>query len=424
LTAKRLTRRDLIDYFLEACKPRSQWLVGMEVEKMGRAAGGGAPIPYHGEAPSVRAVLEAYHARRGGDPVYEGDRLVGMAGRWGTLSLEPGGQVEWSSPACADLDALGMELAAHLDALDDAGRAAAVHWLDVAVEPEHPVEEMPWMPKARYKIMGGYLGARGALAHRMMTQTASIQCAFDFESAADWARKFRAAAWASPVAVALFANSSRVDGADSGFRSFRQRIWRATDPDRCDLPPVVFDDAFGIDAWVDWLLGVPAMLRERARGLVPAGGATFDELLRRRDCTAVGIDDWELHLSTIFTEVRSYGYIEVRCADLVPDPLVLAVPALWTGLLYHAGGLEAVREQTGGRVSHRAWLEAMESAARLGLEGEAYGRPLGALAAELLAAAALGLRSGAACAGSSPDPALPLRRLAASLGLGPPAPAP
>ena len=108
-----------------------------------------------------------------------------------------------------------------------------------------------------------------------MTQTASIQCAFDYSDPRDWQRKFRAAAVLSPVATALFANSSRVDGADSGWASFRRRIWSETDPARCGLPPGTFDPGFDVEAWLDWVLDVPTMFVHRARGRVPAGGGRF-----------------------------------------------------------------------------------------------------------------------------------------------------
>ncbi|NIM61656.1 MAG: glutamate--cysteine ligase, partial [Acidobacteria bacterium] len=75
-----------------------------------------------------------------------------------------------------------------------------------------------------------YLAARGRLAQRMMTQTASIQVAFDYSDLHDWREKFRLAALLAPVANALFANSSRIDGADTGYKSYRSAIWQETDP--------------------------------------------------------------------------------------------------------------------------------------------------------------------------------------------------
>ena len=128
------------------------------------------------------------------------------------ITLEPAGQLEWSSRPQRCLADLEKELDAHLAVLRDAGPALGINWLDLALDPDYPVEEMPWMPKARYAIMKPYLGRRGGLAHRMMTQTASIQCAFDYADPEDWRRKFLAGSLLAPVATVLFANSSRIDG--------------------------------------------------------------------------------------------------------------------------------------------------------------------------------------------------------------------
>ncbi|MBD3867055.1 MAG: hypothetical protein IFK94_02930 [Acidobacteria bacterium] len=379
-----LTRPRLQEFFRSAFKPETEWQVGMELEKMGRIVDTGLPIPYDGESASVVAVLRHYQELRGGFPIFEAEHLIGLDGPYGTISLEPAGQVEWSSRPHPTLDELDHQLVEHLKALDRAGSAAGVDWLDVAVDPVHDVSEMPWMPKARYGIMKPYMGARGRLSHRMMTQTASIQCAFDFRDEEDWVRKFRAAALTAPISVALFANSARVDGRDSGFRSYRQAIWKETDPDRTGLPAVVFDPAFDLDHWIDFICDVPSMFHRRARGLVPAGGVPFRRMMERTTCEAPRMEDWELHLSSVFTEVRSYAYIEVRSADLLPDEVAFAVPSFWTGLLYNEANLSAALELGTDIDDQAAWRQAMDSAAKSGLDGTIGGRPIRDRAERLL----------------------------------------
>jgi glutamate--cysteine ligase len=416
IVREKLSCPKLARYFRDSFRPREQWLVGIEVERMGLDAATGLPLAYDAEGACVRRVLEAYAAARGGSPIFEGIHLIGLDGPWGNISLEPGGQVEWSSRPAADLDQLATEMSRHLDAMTSIAAATGVRWLEVAVQPDVPVGEMPWMPKARYEIMKRVMGEKGRLAHRMMTQTASIQCAFDFSSDEDWTRKFRAAALMSPLAVALFANSSRVDGRDSGYASYRQAIWRETDPDRCDLPAIVFDRGFGIDAWVEWVCDVPTLFLRRGNGLIPSGGTPLRALLGLHGCDGVTMDDWELHLSSIFTEVRSYGYLEVRSADLVPAPLTLAVPALWAGLLYDDGALDEALALGRPFDSPAAWRRAMDAAARDGLVGVVDGTPLRSLAARVVALAGKALESGSTGAGSGAG-VRALRDLARAKGL-------
>jgi len=412
-----LTRQILLDYFERGATSRSGWQVGMEVEKMGRNAADGRPIAYDADGPSVRKCLEFIQAHRGGDPVFEAESLIGLDAPWGSISLEPGGQVEWSSRPHDTLVSLEHSLLEHLKTMREVEASLGVAWLDEATDPVHGVDEMPWMPKARYKIMRRFLGERGRLAHRMMTQTASIQCAFDYADAEDWRRKFKAAATLSPLATALFANSSRIDGAESGYRSYRQVIWRETDIERCGLPSVVFEPDFSMEHWLDWVLDVPCIFRHRARGLVPAGAVPFRSLMALGGCDAVKPEDWEIHASTIFTDVRSYTYIEVRSADLLADEDCMAVPCLWTGLLYDESSLGAALELGAPFDDPAGWSLAMGQAARHGLDGQVDGHSLREIARRLIATAIAGLNRGAACAGDPGGPVRHLERLAARHGL-------
>ena len=392
-----LSPEAFLAYFHQACKPRSDWLVGMEMERMARHPETGRPLPYDGSSPSILEILRFLRELRGGSPIYEGEHLIALDGDWGNISLEPGGQVEWSSRPYPDLESLAASLQQHLDASEKVSQELGVRWVDRGVDPDHRVDEMPWMPKARYKIMRPYMGARGRLAHRMMTQTASIQCAFDFESPEEWARKFRAAALMAPVAIALFANSSRAEGKETGYRSFRQAIWRETAPERCGLPPIVFQPGFTMQRWLDWVCSVPSMFRYRVRGLVPTGGVPFAELMQHKGCDALRHEDWELHLSSIFTDVRSYAYLEVRIADLLPPDLLMAVPTFWTGVLYHENGLDLALATGAAWDDHEAWVDAINAAGKHGLDAEIGGRKLRAISQQVLETVKRNLADGAAC---------------------------
>ncbi len=216
----------------------------------------------------------------------------------------------------------------------------------------------------------------------------------------------------TPLAVALFANSSHIDGEETGYVNYRQAIWRETDPERCGLPRAVFEPGFGLEAWLDWILDVPTMFVHRARGLLPVGGVPFRELLQRVGCTALKHEDWETHISTVFTDVRSYNYIEVRSADLQPDELAFSVPAFWTGILYQDDGIDAAFELGRDMASWEQWREAMDTTSRLGLAGRVGRRGVDQLAAEALSIALRGLKGGATCAGESGAGVAAVERLA------------
>ena len=134
-----ITREELFEYFQRAAKPRSEWRVGMEVERLARDASTGLPIPYQADGPSVRKALECYRAERGGNPIWEGDHLIGLDGPWGSITLEPGGQIEWSSRPYRSLHELNVALQDHMAALDRVTVDVGIRWVEAAVDPVHSV---------------------------------------------------------------------------------------------------------------------------------------------------------------------------------------------------------------------------------------------------------------------------------------------
>ena len=92
-----ITQRKLLEYFLDAAKPKSEWRIGMEVERLARHASTGQALLYGPGEPSISAILESYKSTRKCSPILEGANLIGLIGSFGSITLEPGGQVEWSS---------------------------------------------------------------------------------------------------------------------------------------------------------------------------------------------------------------------------------------------------------------------------------------------------------------------------------------
>ncbi|HEX4296920.1 MAG TPA: glutamate-cysteine ligase family protein, partial [Devosia sp.] len=151
-------------------------------------------------------------------------------------------------------------------------------------------------------------------------------------------------------------NSPFVDGKPSGDLSFRARIWLDTDRARTGLLPFVFDDGFGFDRYVEHALDVPMYFVIRDHRYIDASGQSFRAFLRGELPQLPGekptIKDWEDHLSTLFPEVRLKQFLEMRGADMGDRDHVLALPALWVGLLYDSAALDAawslVRDWTAG----------------------------------------------------------------------------
>jgi glutamate--cysteine ligase len=179
----------------------------------------------------------------------------------------------------------------------------------------------------------------------MMYRTCTIQVNLDFESEADMRRKMQVSLKLQPLATALFANSPFTEGRPNGFLSYRSHIWSDTDPWRTGMLPFVFEDGFGYERYVDYMLDVPMYFVFRDGRYIDAAGQSFRDFLRGRLPALPGerplMSDWTDHLSTAFPEVRLKSFLEMRGADGGPWNRICALPALWVGLLYDQSALDA-----------------------------------------------------------------------------------
>ncbi|MEO5378949.1 MAG: glutamate--cysteine ligase [Magnetococcus sp. DMHC-6] len=338
---------ELYQFMATGCKPRKRWRVGTEHEKFGFRKKDYTPIPYDGPD-GIRALLEAMAQQFEWQIVYENNHPIALRQGAASITLEPGGQLELSGAPLRTIHETQQEINDHLSQLGRICREMDMAFLGAGVQPKWPMALIPWMPKERYRIMGEYLPTRGSLSLEMMTRTATVQANLDFSSEADMARKFRLSMALQPLVVALFANSPFCDGQPNGFLSYRSHIWHHTDPDRCGWLPFLFEGEFTFERYVDYALDVPMFFVYRQGAYLPAHGVPFRAFLAGRLPILPGeyptIADWELHLSTLFPDVRLKTYLELRGADAGNSASLSALPALWKGLLYHKETLEAAWE--------------------------------------------------------------------------------
>ncbi len=398
---------ELRRHFQAGAKPRGEHRVGVEHEKL-------AVLP-DGRAPSWEAVIGPLLEELAGvgwGRVEEAGRLIALRRGRATVTLEPGGQLELSDEPRASARASAAALDAHLAELAPIAARHRVHFLATGFRPFGTLDDVPWMPKGRYRVMRAYLPTRGGRGLEMMKRTATVQANLDYADEIDCAEKMRTAMGVTSLVTALWAASPLVEGRPSGMQSVRAGAWLDTDPDRCGLLPFAFGPPEQVwDAYVEWALDVPMFFVWRDEEYRPAGGMTFRRFLAEGfhgERATVG--DWELHLSTLFPEVRLKQYLEVRGADAGPLPMVRALPALYRGLLYDGAARAAAWALVDGwTMEEREALR--REVPRLGLRAEVRGRPILPLARELVAIA----RAGLARLGDD-DPALlaPVEEIAAS----------
>ena len=311
-------KRQLVEYIAQGAKPKANWRIGTEHEKFVFRSADLRPLPYEGEPASIRAVLEGL-TRFGWQPVEENGKPIALTRGQCNVTLEPGGQLELSGAPLETLHQTCDETNAHLDECKTVTAELGAAMLGNGFNPKWRREDMPWMPKGRYKIMREYMPKRGRLGLDMMLRTCTVQVNLDFESEADMVRKFRASQALQPVATALFANSPFREGRPSGLLSTRSQVWTDTDPDRCGILPFVFEAGMGYERYVDWMLDVPMYFVYRDGKYIDASGQSFRDFLAGRLPALPGerptTGDFSDHLTTAFPEVRLKRFLEMRGAD-------------------------------------------------------------------------------------------------------------
>lgn len=380
----RLTHDDLFAPFHESLKPASQWRVGTEAEKFGVVENGFAPLPYAGTC-SVQSVLDALVAQFGWQPEreYEGGEVIALKRGEASITLEPGAQLELSGAPFASIHDTRAEWSEHIAELRSIGKSLGIAWLGLGFQPFALQREMPSVPKLRYGVMREYLPQRGSMGLDMMRRTCTVQANLDYSSEADAMRKLRVALALSPIVTAMFANSPLYEGAPSGERSRRARVWLDTDPDRTGLLPFMWDATATFARYIEWALDVPMFLVKRGSQVVHNTGQTFRAFMRDGFAgTQATADDWLAHLGTLFPEVRLKKTLEIRGADSLPYDLTPALPALCKGLFYDETALLRA-EALVARVTYEEAERARSEIAARGLAAELGGRPLLELAREL-----------------------------------------
>lgn len=389
------SKSQLIDYLASGSKPKEQWRIGTEHEKFVFCRTNLRPIPYEGDA-GIRTILEKLSAETGWEIIREGELPIGLKGEGASVSLEPGGQFELSGAALENIHDTCDEVHRHLDAVKKVCEPLGVAFLGMGFAPTWTLDETPRMPKARYNIMRNYMPKVGSLGLDMMHRTCTVQVNLDYASEADMAMKFKTSLALQPIATALFANSGLKEGKPSGFASYRANIWTDTDPDRTGLLHFVFDNGFGFERYVDYMLDVPMYFVRRGGLYIDAAGQSFRDFINGALPALPGekptMDDWEDHLSTAFPEVRLKTFLEMRGADGGPWARICALPALWVGLLYDDAALAAAWDIAKGW--SRDEREALRNdAARLGFKAEIAGRSVQDVALEVLDIARSGLKA-------------------------------
>lgn len=340
----RITKDDCIAYFHSHTKLTASALIGLEYELILVDRTTSFSVPFFGER-SLSSIFKEL-INYGYSPIYDNGLIVGLKRRATVVSLEPGGQVEFSSSALRFVYEIVIELDIFMHELYEVCHSLAISLLPIGYRPVGGVSSVATVPRARYLQMMPMLekSAGGSASQKM---TASMQVSVDYFSELHAGKLLRLGVFCQPYIVALFANSPYSSAHVSRYKSHRMYTWTLFDQQRSGIPEFMLSNGFVSNAfehYVEWAFDKPLLFIQREGQLIHMEDLSFRDYMRLRGAT---LQDWVMHLGTLYPEARLKNIVEFRSADTCAPPLAASLAAFWKGLAYNEEALDGALDFLG-----------------------------------------------------------------------------
>lgn len=292
-------------------------------------------------------------------------RLLAAAGpppAGSTITFEPGGQLELSSPPLHGPAAAHTALAADLAHVEHHLQSADLYLHGTGLDPHRRPRRQLTQP--RYTAMETFFDSGGPSGRTMMRNTASMQVCLDIGACpADAQARWDLVHLLIPVFIAAFANSPLWRGRPTGWRATRQLVWAGIDASRTRPARRRSPER----SWTGYALDARVMaIRRPDRPWLIDPGLCFRDWLNGGHTPPPSLDDLIFHLSTLFPPVRPRGWLELRMIDTPPRPWWPVPLAVASALLDDSAAAlqatEAAEKLHAGADPDRLWLRAARDA--------------------------------------------------------------
>ena len=324
------SKKQIIKYFESGIKDTKDFRIGIEHEKFLFNNQDNKRVDYSKIKEMFSSLLEF-----GWNPILEKENIIGLNKGGKNITLEPGNQIELSGDKLITLHEACAESHDYLFELKQVTKKLDIKIVSSGFDPISKLEEIPNNPKQRYELMTKDMPLGGELSLDMMYRTCGTQLNVDYNSEEDFVKKFKIVNSIIPISIALFANSSIVEKKNSGYLSYRSKVWQNTS--RGGLPKLFFEE-LNFEKYAEFIINFPILFIQDKDTYISGLKYTFKEFMDGKideiNNRLPNESDLTTHLSTIFTENRLKKYIELRSMDTCGWDCLCAGPAFNVGMLY------------------------------------------------------------------------------------------
>ena len=323
------SKDQIINYFLGGAKKNV--FIGVENEKFLFQEKNNVRATYS----DIKKVFEIFKKKFEWEEVKENENIVGLKIDGKSISLEPGNQIELSGDKLSNIHEVCSESYDFQNQLDQICKEIGLKTMSIGYDPITKLSNAPKNPKQRYRLMTKEMPKGGKLSLNMMYQTSGTQINLDYLSEDDFKKKFKIISYLTPISIAIFANSTILENKPSGYLSYRSKVWQNTS--RGGLPKIFLEN-MDFEKYADFAINFPLLFIYKNNDHKNLNNKTFGDFMKGSLSEVNNhlptFEDLELHLSTIFTEIRLKKYIEMRSLDACEWDCHCAGPAFYTGLIY------------------------------------------------------------------------------------------
>lgn len=340
-----MTRQQIKKIFTDAVAKKKTPLIGIEAEKFGIDARSGKSAKYTGKE-GYLAILGKLYEELGWEIAKQKGKFIHQMTRGkANLNLESDGRIELAGGPHESIHDLAREFRIHQSEIAEISKVFGIDWLGIGYHPISKNCDIENLAEERKDLLIEFFKQQKDQANNdfglaWFKKTSGIHVNIDYLSEDDFALKSKVFFRLAPLFVGIFANSPFSKKEFTGYMSYRYHVSLHTGIPRFKISKQLYESNFRFDDWLDHVFSLPLLFVHKDDQWIKPQ-MTFEEYLQSGEAT---LEDFDMHMKSVWMDLKLKQVIELRCFDSLPPHLVPAVAALVKGLSASKEALESCWE--------------------------------------------------------------------------------